>query len=89
MNTAHLLPATTRQPNYCVYLFVSQMRACYTAISRTMQSRLKHAPLAVKELGKNLLMGIGSVRARRLQGHRTSTFADSAQFNLSALCATV
>lgn len=44
-----------------------------------MQSRLKHAPLAVKELGKNLLMGFGPIRARRLQGHRTSTFADSAQ----------
>jgi len=46
-----------------------------------MQSRLKHAPLAAKELGKNLLMGIGSIRSRRLQGHRTSTFADAAQLH--------
>jgi len=46
-----------------------------------MQSRFKHAPLAAKELGKNLLMGIGSIRSRRLQGHRTSTFADAAQLH--------
>ena len=33
----------------------------------------------MKELGKNLLMGFGPIRSRRLQAHRTSTFADSAQ----------